>query len=108
MLIRYPKMSLSIKHTFHVEKIEEFYSSVREYQTLQIERVDGGFDVIFYFMLNTALEIKSSRVTSGMGKTKFKIESDSIDGVMCASVSLRKVRFSFETGSQFGVIELLL
>jgi len=92
------RMSLAIEHTLHVEEPESAYTGVVDTQSLVLGCKDGSTDVIFYFYLNSALEIVGSRVTSGMGRTKFRLMSESEDNALCASVSFRKVRFKLPSG----------
>ena len=91
-------MSLAIEHTLHVEEPEPEYAGLIGDQSLVLTRQDGSTDVIFYFMLNTALEVIDSRVTSGMGKMKFRLIAESEANAVCASVSFRKVRFNLPSG----------
>ena len=87
---------MGIEHTFRVEEPEEIYSLSSRPQILALGRSDGGLDVVAYFMMNTAFTITGSRVATGMGKTRLKVISGSESGVVCASVTLRKVRFGFD------------
>ena len=87
---------MGIEHTFDIEEPEERYSLTPTSQFLVLHRSDGGMDVIVYLMLNTAVTITESRVSSGMGTTTLRILSCSESGAFCASQSLRKVRFGFD------------
>ena len=87
---------MRIKHTFDIEEPEERYSFSPVTQFLVLHRSDGGLDVIIYLMLNTAVTITGSRVSSGMGTTVLSILYCSESGAYCASETLRKVRFGFD------------
>jgi len=95
-------MSLDIPHTLYVEAPSDEYSGVADTQSLKILRSDGTIDVIFYFQLNTAMEVVGSRITTGMGKTKFRLITESESGAVCASNTLRKVRFNMPDGVGIG------
>lgn len=87
---------MAIEHTFNIENPEERYSLSSHPQILVLGRSDGGLDIIAYFMLNTALTITGSRASTGMGTTKLKILCESESDTICASMTLRKVRFGFD------------
>ena len=87
---------MAIEHTFDVEDPEERYSLTPTPQYLVLHRSDGGLDVIVYLMINTAVCITGSRVSSGMGTTTLRILYCSESGVFCASQTLRKVCFGFD------------
>ena len=87
---------MPIEHTLHIEEPEAAYSGAPSTQILTLSRTDGGLDVMVYFHLNTALSITGSRVTTALGKTTIKLITESESGAVCASVSFRKVRLSFD------------
>ena len=64
-------------------------------QTLVFETSNGEKVVFVYFMANSALEIIEGHAVSSLGKVKLSYSAASANEALTASVSLRKIAFSF-------------
>ena len=81
--------------SFKVLKPEEEIFHVSGPQILIYETSNGGKNVVVYFMANSALEIIEGHAVSSFGKVKLSYSATSANDALTASVSLKKVIFSF-------------
>lgn len=65
-------------------------------QLLVFEKSIDDVVVIIYFMANTALKINGGIAKSALGKVRLYYKASSPSGALCASVKLRKIRFTFK------------
>gem|GEM_PF-3009385 len=85
----------NIAYQFEVMTPELPDALAPEPQTLVFALDIHTVKVFVYFMLNSALSITGGQASSAMGTVELSLTVDSPSGVVCASVNLRKVCFTF-------------
>ncbi len=84
-----------MEFNFKVLEPEEGILSVTGPQTLIYETDSGARVVVVYFMANSALKIIEGHAISSLGKVKLSYSVASANDALTASVSLRKISYSF-------------
>jgi len=84
-----------LEYEFEVLEPEDDLENAPTPQMLVLNTKDNQLRVTIYFMANTALGITGGIAKSAMGKVKLQYTAETPSGAYTASVSLRKIVFTF-------------